>query len=230
MYKVAIIEDDPMVSMINRHYVEQDKRFCVVRCLSSGNEAFEFLKNNRVDLVLLDVYMPGMDGISLLKKLRMEEIAVDVIMVTASNDKKTFDTSMRFGVVDYLVKPFVKERFQQSLNKYIEHIKAREGIFVLNQENIDNIINISSENFETDMPKGIQSSTLDKIRTYLCSFDCSTGHTADQIADNLGITRVTIKRYMKYLILKKEVSSRLDYETGGRPCMIYYYSQISYER
>ena len=108
MYKVIIVEDDPMVAMINRHYVEHDKRFSVVQCFRSGDEALAYLQKNSVDLVILDVYMPGMDGLSLLKKIRMDDISVDIIMVTASNDKNTLENILRFGVIDYLVKPFVQ--------------------------------------------------------------------------------------------------------------------------
>ena len=92
MYKVLIVEDDPMVAMINTHYVEQDSRFYVVQSFRNGNDAFKYLSENQVDLAILDVYMPVLDGLSLLKKIRTEEISTDIIMVTASNDKNTLDT------------------------------------------------------------------------------------------------------------------------------------------
>ena len=62
MYKVIIVEDDPMVTMINTHYVEQDNRFSVVKSFRNGNDAFNYLSNNQVDLAILDVYMPVLDG------------------------------------------------------------------------------------------------------------------------------------------------------------------------
>lgn len=219
MYKVIIVEDDPMVSMINRHYVEQDRRFSVVQCFRSGNEALTYLQENSVDLVILDVYMPGMDGLSLLKKIRMDDINTDIIMVTASNDKKTLDNILRFGVIDYLVKPFVQERFQQALEKYIEFIKSQENISVLNQKNIDDILCSQHDYSEIDIPKGIQTRTLNKVKEYLKRH--TVGVTAEQVADNLKISRVTIRKYMKYLLKIGEISEALDYETGGRPRLIY---------
>ena len=104
MYKVIIVEDDPMVAMINNHYVEQDNRFDVVQVFRNGNDAFEYLSKSKVDLVILDVYMPVLDGLTLLKKIRTTGINTDVIMVTASNDKVTLDNVLKFGVIDYLVK------------------------------------------------------------------------------------------------------------------------------
>lgn len=219
MYKVIIVEDDPMVAMINRHYVEHDKRFSVVQCFRSGDEALTYLQQNPVDLVILDVYMPGMDGLSLLKKIRIDEINTDIIMVTASNDKKTLDSILHFGVIDYLVKPFVQERFQQALDKYIEFIKSRENISVLDQKNIDDILCSQHDYSDEDIPKGIQTRTLNKVKEYLKVNNA--GVTAEQVADKLNVSRVTIRKYMKYLLKTGEISETLDYETGGRPCLIY---------
>ena len=55
MYKALIVEDDPMVAMINTHYVEQDSRFYVVQSFRNGNDAFKYLSENQVDLAILDV-------------------------------------------------------------------------------------------------------------------------------------------------------------------------------
>lgn len=219
MYKVIIVEDDPMVSMINRHYVEQDKRFSVIECFRSGKEALAYLQENSVDLVILDVYMPEMDGLTLLKKIRMEDINTDIIMVTASNDKNTLDNILHFGVVDYLVKPFVQERFQQALYKYIEFIKSQENISVLNQKNIDDILCTQHDYSEIDIPKGIQTHTLNKIKEYLKIHNI--GITVEQVAEYLNISRVTVRKYMKYLLKIGKISETIDYETGGRPRLVY---------
>ena len=61
-YKVLIVEDDPMVSMINEQYVNRNKAFHVVGKCKNGKRALEFLENSDVDLIVLDVYMPLMDG------------------------------------------------------------------------------------------------------------------------------------------------------------------------
>ena len=74
MYKVLIVEDDPMVAMINTHYVEQDSRFYVVQSFRIGNDAFKYLSENQVDLTILDVYMPVLDGLSLLKKSERKKL------------------------------------------------------------------------------------------------------------------------------------------------------------
>ena len=73
MYKVLIVEDDPTVAMINQHYVEQNKEFSVSSVCKNGMEALDFLQKEAVDLIVLDVFMPQMDGIETLKHIRQQK-------------------------------------------------------------------------------------------------------------------------------------------------------------
>ena len=70
MYKVLIVEDDPMVAMINEQYIKRNKNFELVGKCSNGSSALDFLDNNDVDLLILDVYMPKMDGFETLRRVR----------------------------------------------------------------------------------------------------------------------------------------------------------------
>ena len=109
MYKVLIVEDDPMVAMINEQFVSRHKDFTVVEKCGDGESALEFLEENKVDLVIMDVYMPVMDGFETLRQIRKRQIEVDVIMVTAANETEALKEGLHLGVVDYLVKPFNRE-------------------------------------------------------------------------------------------------------------------------
>ncbi|MFR3323633.1 MAG: response regulator [Oscillospiraceae bacterium] len=71
------------------------------------------LLHHTADLIILDVYMPRMTGLELLRTLRMEGIGIDVIMVTAANDSKTVDALLKLGVTDYLVKPLPPAAFSR---------------------------------------------------------------------------------------------------------------------
>ena len=86
MYSVLIVEDDPMVAMINEQFVSRHKDFTVVEKCSDGESALQYLEGNKVDLVIMDVYMPVMDGFETLRQIRKKQIEVDVIMVTAANE------------------------------------------------------------------------------------------------------------------------------------------------
>ena len=97
MYRVVIVEDDPMVSLINRTYVERDPRFQVVQAFQDGRAALDWLEQNPVDLAVLDVYMPLFTGVELLRELRRRGVDVDAVMVTAANDRQTVDALLKMG-------------------------------------------------------------------------------------------------------------------------------------
>lgn len=221
-YKVLIVEDDPMVAMINEQYVLKNKNFCIAGSVRNGQEALDFLAQNKVDLIVLDVFMPIMNGTETLKKIREKKIPVEVIMVTAANDTTTLEDTMHLGVIDYLIKPFVFERFQIALEKYSSKMAALKQNPILDQNSIDSIIANNSQtasNGDTKYPKGIQKKTLNLILEY---FDQNYGYkTGEMIAEELGISTVTVRHYMNYLVKQNKIVESINYETGGRPCMLY---------
>lgn len=182
--------------------------------------ALDFLENNAVDLLILDVFMPKMDGFETLRKIRNKHITVDAIMVTAANDRDSLEEALHLGIVDYLVKPFTFDRFQMVLEKYIAQNNALKDIDTLNQTSIDHIIDNTRKKSEDLFPKGIQERTLVIIMGYLNS-NKGEWFTGDDIATKVGLTGVTVRRYMNYLAESGRVVGKMNYETGGRPCMRY---------
>lgn len=220
MYKVLIVEDDPMVAMINEQYISRNKQFCVAGKYNDGKSALEFLENNAVDLIILDVFMPHTDGFETLRQIRKKQISVDVIMVTAANDRDSLEEALHLGVVDYLVKPFTFERFRMALEKFVAQTDALKDLETLNQKNIDFIIDNSRKKTEEIHPKGIQKKTLNLIVQTLKE-NKKIWMTGDDIAEKIGLTGVTVRRYMNYLAETGMVIGEMNYETGGRPCMLY---------
>ena len=224
MYKILIVEDDPMVAMINEQYIKKNKNFELVGKCSNGAAALEFLENNEVDLLVLDVYMPQMDGFETLRRVRNKQITVDAIMVTAANDRNSLEEALHLGVVDYLVKPFTFDRFQMALEKYISQNSALKDVETLNQKNIDHIIDNARKKSDDLHPKGIQEKTTELILEYLKE-NSGRSFTGDEIAEKVGLTGVTVRRYMNYLAESGRVIGEMNYETGGRPCMKYQLSK-----
>lgn len=220
MFKVLIVEDDPMVAMINEQYIRRNKNFKLVGKCKDGDEALDFLKDNEVDLLVLDVYMPHVDGFETLRRIRNNQITVDVIMVTAANDRNSLEEALHLGIVDYLVKPFTFDRFQVALEKYISQNNALKDLDILSQKNIDHIIDSSRKQSNEILPKGIQEKTVALILRNIEQTNCEW-LTGDEIAERIGLTSVTVRRYMNYLTEIGRVASDMYYETGGRPCMRY---------
>lgn len=219
MYKVLIVEDDPMVAMINEQYVCKNNNFTVAASCRNGQEALDYLSKNSVDLVVLDVFMPLMGGVETLKKIREQKISTEVIMVTAANDTATLEETMHLGVLDYLIKPFAFDRFQISLEKFAAKYQALHETKVLDQSNIDSIIQNNSKPVEKELPKGIQKKTLELILNF---FNQNPGwQSGDTIAEKTGLSSVTIRHYMSYMAGDGQISETINYETGGRPSSLY---------
>ena len=220
MYEVMIVEDDPMVAMINKQYVTENKHFHVSCVCRDGDRALAMLRESTVHLVILDVYMPKINGLELLRKIREINIPVSVIMVTAANDSAAIEEAMRLGVVDYLVKPFSSARFQRALETFLNRQDAFHDLSSFSQQHIDAIMNRSSSATSEQLSKGIQDQTLETVKSFL-EQSPDTDFTSEEIADKVGLSRVTVRRYVNYLLEKGVIVGNMNYETGGRPCMLY---------
>jgi DNA-binding response OmpR family regulator len=101
---VLLVDDEaPFVDTMTKRLT---KRKLTVFKSYSGEEALETLKeNSQIDLIILDVKMPGMDGIETLKEIRKEFPLVEVIMLTGHATVETSIEGMRLGAFDYLMKP-----------------------------------------------------------------------------------------------------------------------------
>ena len=217
MYQTVIVEDDPTISLLHRTFLARDNRFALAHAFSNGHEALEWLLHHTADLIILDVYMPRMTGLELLRTLRMEGIGIDVIMVTAANDSKTVDALLKLGVTDYLVNPFAASRFQQALDTFCQHREAVSHDNVSQQE-LDALFPSAAP--AVSIPKGLQTRTLDRIRACLRQIS-QAGATCETIADCSGFSTVTVRRYLTYLVSQGEAVTQVNYDTGGRPCMLY---------
>ncbi len=217
MYRVVIVEDNPMVSMLDRAYTERDSRFRVEREFTNGRDALAWLSANPADLLILDVYMPVFTGLDLLRELRASGSGVDAVMVTAAHERETLEALMKLGITDYLVKPFTAERFQQALDGFVQRREAMDGLERVNQADIDKLL-FSSPTADA-APKGLQEKTLALMRQVL---EEDGGElTCEEAGGRAGVSAVTARRYLNYLVQKGEAQGRMNYDTGGRPCMVY---------
>ena len=223
MYKVLIVEDDPMVAMIHRQFISRNALFEVVGAFGDGASALEFVAQNEVDLAILDVRMPRLGGLELLHRLRERNDRIEVVLATAANDVATLEEAFRLGVVDYLVKPFSYDRFQEALQKFVAKRGTLEGVTEVSQEEIDKFFGGGGRKVElSPRPKGIQEKTVRILADFLKG---SQGEwlAGDEIAAQVKLSSVTARRYMNYLIQIGVAEGRMDYETGGRPRSLYRY-------
>jgi len=220
MIKVVIVEDDLMVAAINKQYIQKTPGLDVVATFHNGKDAWEFLKNTEVQLLILDLYISGLE---LLQKIREAKYQIDVIMVTAANDVEILDTALHLGILDYLVKPFKYERFSKAFDKYLLKNKMMKSGINFKQEDVDELINLKQESYvkkQMELSKGLQDKTIYLIRGYMNERK-NEFLTSEEISAHTGLSKVTVRRYMNYFIESNEVISEVDYKTGGRPSIKY---------
>ena len=115
---VLIIDDEP-----NIHYSFEKLLQDTHRVISahSAEEGISKLQNEQPDVVVMDVRMPGMDGLEALQKIRTIDAKVPVIMMTAFGTVNTAITAMKFGAFEYLLKPFDVKKMRQVIEKAVEN-------------------------------------------------------------------------------------------------------------
>lgn len=212
--RVLIVEDDPMVADINRKFTEAVIGFVVAGTARNGQEALLLLEKEKPDLLILDVYMPEVDGISVLSLLRKSDIPVDVIMVTAAGDTETVARIMRQGVIDYIVKPFKFERYRAALESYLEFRKKLSHKSTLSQNDLDTMLSVKTES-QQDTPKNFHVQTMNSIIDFMLSHPEAL--SAEEVAAGTGVSRVTARRYLEYLVTQGRLQMLLDYVAVGRP-------------
>lgn len=226
-YRIAFIEDDPMVMEVNSQYVEKIGGFHVVGKSAKGKDGIDMVLEVNPDVLILDVFLPDTSGIQVLEQIRLMHSTTDVILVTAASDKESVQQAFRLGAIDYIIKPFRFERLQEALLTYQNMRECTDRLEVLTQEEIDSwstvqkkILRPTSTGSVRDLPKGLNHTTLRQILLYLMKENRPL--SAEEVAEGIGIARVTARRYLDYLEKNEQVELVVQYGTIGRPLNKYW--------
>ena len=115
MKNCLIVDDEPLALDIIESYVNEHDQLCLIKKCNTAFDAFEVLHHVKIDLIFLDIKMPGLNGIDFIKSLKNPPA---VIFTTAFSEYAA--TSYELEAVDYLLKPITRERFNKSLDKFFK--------------------------------------------------------------------------------------------------------------
>lgn len=220
MIRVLIVEDDPMVVEINKEYLGRIAGFKLIGTVANGNAALQFIRNNSVELLLLDVFMPQMDGLLLLKEIKREFPLIDVIMITAAQTSDNIQLALSYGVVDYIIKPFKFDRLALALRAYQERVHLLQENDSIEQAALDKKIFIQMPK-EQILPKGIERQTLALIKTIIA--EQAKPFSTQDLSALVGISRISLRKYLTVLEKEGFIQSTLTYRQKGRPVNLYNY-------
>ncbi|GAA2981183.1 transcriptional regulatory protein [Streptomyces fulvorobeus] len=222
--KVLVVDDDFMVAKLHCRYVSVMDGFTVVGAAHSGAEALRAARELRPDLVLLDIYLPDMDGISVLRELRAAEDpatgghGVDALFITAARDAGVVRAALRAGALHYLIKPFHPSALQEQV-RHVASLRNRldaldEAHQEARQEDVDRIFGARPPG-SRELPKGLAAHTADLVERVLRQHP--EGLSASQCAQAGALSRVSARRYLEYFAETGRAEVTLRYGGTGRP-------------
>ncbi len=210
---VLIVDDDFRKRLCEILAVEETDGFTVVGIAKSASEALELSATLNPALVLLDIYLPDGSGIDVLRRLRDEQ-AIDCFVLTAARDVSTVKRSLDLGALHYLIKPFTKSELVDRLHEYRRWRGSLDNDGELDQPEIDHIFNGRGRPHAT-LPKGLSIETMNLVISALA--DASDPLGAEDVAQMTGISRVSVRRYLRHLADSEQAVLVPDYGTPGRP-------------
>jgi response regulator of citrate/malate metabolism len=220
---VLVVEDDQVAADAHRLYVERVPGFAVAGVVHSAGEAQRALGRLKVDVLLLDQYLPDGNGLDLCRSLRAAGHLVDVIMVTSARDLALVRAAVSLGVVQYVLKPFTFAGLRDKLERYARFRRdvtgASGGTEVTGQSEVDHLFATLRGTDGATLPKGMSAPTLDAVVTVLRQ--AGDGLSAGAAADSLGMSRVTARRYLEYLADNGLAVRQPVYGQVGRPELRY---------
>lgn len=219
---VVIAEDDPQIAEIQRRFVERLDGFEIRGIAHNTQDTADLVEVMQPNLLLLDIQFPDGSGLELLRRLRTDNSATDVVMVTAAKEVDTLTEALRWGVFDYILKPVVFDRLQQALEHYRQHRNRLLELQSLSQQAVDGLLprkgpaGAAPTPAPSTLPKGIDLLTLEKVRAVFRAKPSRT-LSAEQVGEKIGSSRTTARRYLEYLVGTGELSADVHYGSVGRP-------------
>lgn len=130
-YSIYIVDDDKTIREGIAMALEEDYE---VKAFSSAEGAIDAIKKNSPDLVLLDIGLPGINGIVALREIRIQSPDIPIIMITAYEDINTVIAAMKLGAYDYVVKPLHMEGLELTIGNALESIRLRKEVQILQEK------------------------------------------------------------------------------------------------
>lgn len=215
MITVLIVDDDFMVAQIHTRFVERSEGFQVVGAAATGETALTEIARLDPDLVLLDIHLPDLTGLEVLRRLRADGRDTGVIMITAAREADSVRAALAGGASSYLIKPFEYSDLVARLDQFKESLHALSHKDSPGQDDVDAYFaRTPSGNEDAPLPKGLSVTTARVVyKTLLDGLEMS----AAECADKVGLSRVSARRYLEYFVKVGNATVRLKYGTAGRP-------------
>jgi DNA-binding NarL/FixJ family response regulator len=199
--RIVTVDDHPIFRDGLRRLLEAEPGFAVVAEGGSGAEALRLVQTMTPDVLLLDLALPDMSGLDVLRRLHEADSAVRVVLLTASADRQQSTDAMRLGARGLVL----KESATPLLYKCIRAVMA--GEYWLGQDRLPDVIGALRELQAHRKPTPAETLTHRELLVIRAIVD---GGTNRQVADDLGLSEQTVKNHLSTVYDKLGVSNRLE--------------------
>lgn len=201
--RLVVADDHELVRRGLRGLLATDPNLEVVGEATNGREALELCRNLRPDLVLMDVTMPGMDGIEATREIKRESPEIDVLVLSIHDDPVSFFEALNAGASSYVLKDTAAERLLSAVRRTLA------GESPLDQELAMQLFRrLLSRPEMTSAPEPEPPERSLTARETAVLRLLALGHTNRQIAQSLTISHGTAKVHVAHIIRKLGVSDR----------------------
>ncbi len=216
--KVLVVEDEPVALEAHAAYVDRVPGFEVVASAGTAQAALQSLRTCAVDVVLLDMFLPDGHGLDIIRAIRAAGHRADVIAVTSARDLDIVRGAVSLGVVQYLLKPFVFATLRDRLEAYAAYRRQLPSSeHVDSQAEVDDLLAGVRPSTRTSLPKGMSEDLLARVTRALRADAGPQGLSASELAEVVGVSRVTARRYAEFLCDARVAARRSRYAGQGRP-------------
>jgi DNA-binding NarL/FixJ family response regulator len=194
--RVIVAEDHPVVRSGVKNILNKAMDIEIVGEAGDGGEAYRLVQEHQPDVLLLDVELPGMDGVAISKKLREEKSGVKILVLSSYSDREYIMEMLALGVSGYLIKDEVPQNILNAIRGVSQGEKgwvSREVAALLGK--------ISSQDQDRDQLTPREREVLGLV---------VDGQTNREIAFNLDISEKTVEKHLHNVFKKLDVSSRVE--------------------
>lgn len=207
--KVAIVDDDDLIRESLKIIVGSNEDIDIKGTFKNGQELLKYLEGSYLDVVLMDIRMPILNGVETLAEMRRRDCKTKVIVLTTFDEDEYIEKSLNQGAIGYLLK-------NTTPDKIIDTIKmAYNGISVIQEDILKRYKEIGQST-----PKGKIDKSLFTDREYEVIVGISQGLSNKEISNKLYISEGTVKNYITSILNKTDLKHRTQiavyYYTGER--------------